>query len=189
MRSINYLDLCGYLRQFKSTFIGFVSETVPEFKKGGRGGTPLFTVATGRDPSKYRKITEGVVLVGTSPDYSKLVGNRLAKMGLDPMPKGDRKWGTKIDNVEVQHTKKGETELRYYVTFHFVANNQPKVRYTYEGRTIELTDTEKEYLKKSSGSKKQEEAGLPLDLQVIHRDYECKHIKSITVNGETIPVI
>ena len=188
MRSINSKDLCSVIRQFNSTFMGFVSETVPKFKKGGRGGVAPFEVATGRKAENYRKVTEGVVLVGTSPDYAKLVRNRLAKSGKDDMEQGKRAWGERVDNVEVVHTGK-DGITRSYVTFHFVANNQPKVRYTYEGRTVELTDVEKEYLTKSGSSSKQEDAGLPEDQQIIHREYEVSRIKSITLNGETIPVI
>jgi hypothetical protein len=188
MKSINHTDLCEYLRQYQSVFLGFVSETIPNFKKGGRGATPPFTIATGRKPELYRKITEGVVLIGTAPDYAKLVRNRLAKNGKEDMEEGKRTWGERKDAIEVVHTNK-EGVTKHYITFHFVANNQPKVRYTYDGYTVQLTNTEKEYLKGGSSSQKQEKAGLSEEQQIIHREYEVSNIKSITVSGQTIPVV
>lgn len=185
MKTIKATELANFLRNYKSTFVSLITETDPKFKKGGRGGVTKFVDAIGRDPSKYRKVSKLVGLVGTSVDYSILVENRAEKQGngADSVEIKERKWGVRVDGVEVTH--KDES----YIVLHFVANNRPQVSYKYDGEDVELTDKEKEYLPAKKISSTQKDAGLTEANQIVHREYKCSSIKAITVSGETYIVI
>lgn len=185
MKTIKANEIANFLRQYKSTFISLVTETDPKMKKGGRSGVPKFVDAIGKDPTKYTKISKMVGLVGTSVDYGTLVENRAEKKGdgKEAVELKERKWGERVDGVEVTH--KGES----YIVLHFVANNKPQVSFKYEGNEITLTDQEKEYLPKKKISSTQSDAGLTEDTQIVHREYKCSSIKAITVSSETYIVV
>ena len=186
MKTINSQKLADLVRTYNSTFASIVTETDPKMKKGGRSGVAKFEDAIGRDPSKYRKVAKATVLIGAKVDYTTLVENRVVKTTdnfKEDVEVKERKWGEKIDGVEVQH--KGES----YIIAHFVANNKPQVSYQYDGKDIELTDKEKEYLPKPKISSTQSDAGLTEDTQIIHREYKCSSIKAITIGGETYIVV
>ena len=186
MKTINSQDIAQLIRTYNSTFASIVTETDPKMKKGGRSGVAKFEDAIGRDPSKYRKVAKSTVLVGAKVDYTTLVENRVVKTTdnfKEDVEVKKRTWGEKIDGVEVQH--KGES----YIIAHFVANNLPQVSYKYDGKEIELTDKEKEYLPSKKISSTQSDAGLTEDTQIIHREYKCSSLKAITIGGETYIVV
>ena len=172
------------LKGIKSAWVALTLNTIAKMKKGGRSGVLPITEATGREAEGYRKVSNLVGLIGTAPDYAKLTKGRLAKHDLDHEAwlTSPRKWGKNIDGVEVQHFGK-DGMTHHYVIFHAVANNKPKVHFEYAGEQIELTDVEKEYLPKSSESKKQQEAGLSKEEQIVHREVEIVNIVDFTHNG------
>lgn len=186
MKTIKHMELANFLRQNKSTFISMVTETTPKFTGGKK-----FEAETGRDPKKFTKVTEAVVLVGTAVDYGTLVENRVVRKvedgSKDDVEVKERKWGVKVDGVEVTHTKDGEEKS--YIIAHFVANNKPRVSYKYDGKDTELTDKEKEFLPKPKVSSTQADAGLTEATQIVHREYDSASIKAVTLGGETYIVV
>lgn len=182
MKTINANEIANLLRKNKSTFVSLVTETDPKFLKGR--GANSFENVVGKDASKYRKVAKLVGLVGTSVDYGTLVENRASKVAGDTVKveTEGRRWGERVDGVEVQH--KGKS----YITLHFVANNKPQISYKYDGKEIEL-DKEKDFIPKKKVSSTQTEAGLTEENQIVYRDYDCESIKAITVSGETYIVV
>lgn len=185
MKTISATDLLALLKSTTSSFVSFVTETDPSFKKGGRSGVAKFEDACKRDPSKYSKVTKFVALVGTKVDYGTLCENRAEKSGngAESFVEKPRTWGERVDGVEVTH--KGES----YITCHFVANNKPEVSYKYEGKEITLTDVEKSYLPEKKISSSQADAGLTEANQIVHREYSLSSIKAVTIKGETYIVV
>ena len=186
---VTELKALDVLKSIKSAWVSFVLNTSAKMKKGGRSGVMPIAEATGRESDGYRKVSSIVGLVGTAPDYTKLMENRLKKHDFDheAWVTSPRKWGKNIDGVEVQHEK--ENGLHHYVIIHGVANNKPKVKYEYAGEEIALTDTEKEYLPAPKKvSKKQEEAGLDEDTKIVHSEPEIINIVQFTHDGTTYKI-
>ena len=155
------------LKSYKSTLVSVTYETDPKLLKGGRSGVPKREI-------EVVKQTSCVVLMGTKIDYETLVQNRLIKaadlvgMEAPEFTAEERKWGNRIDGVEVNHNGK------VYVTMHFVMNNIPKSTYLEIGsrRVVEKSEIETWLPKSSSNDGK-------------YRDCELANWKSFKVGGET----
>jgi hypothetical protein len=186
---VTELKALDVLKSIRSAWVSFVLNTDAKMKKGGRLGLLPITEATGREPDGYRKISSIVGLVGTAPDYTKLMQGRLKKHDFDheAWVTSPRKWGKNIDGVEVQNEK--EDGLHHHIIIHGVANNKPKVRYEYAGESINLSDVEKDYLPAPKKiSKKQEESGLDEDTKIVHTEPDIVNIVQFTHDGTTYKI-
>ena len=177
------------LRSKPSSLVSFETQTDANlFNKGGRGGLEPMIDAVNVDPSRIVKHTEFTGLIGTKIDYGTLVENRLAKEAdlkgteVPDFNAKPRKWGTRVDGVLVEHEKNGVT--KQYVTIHCVANNVPKVRYSYKGAEFDHKDSKFDsWRKKKSAPKTQVEAGI--ENPVVYRDYDLDSIVSLRVGQVT----
>ena len=185
MKTISATNLLALLKSTTSSFVSFVTETDPSFKKGGRSGLrSLRTLASVILPSIPKSPSSSplweprwtmVLSARTEPRSRAMVRN--------PSWKSPALGVKRVDGVEVTH--KGES----YITCHFVANNKPEVSYKYEGKEITLTDVEKSYLPEKKISSSQADAGLTEANQIVHREYSLSSIKAVTIKGETYIVV
>ena len=174
-------NILNALKARTSSFVSINSSTEPKLLVG------KCKAEFGVHPSELNLIkhTTMVGLVGTKVDYATLVENRLIKESdlkgteASSWEKEERRWGERIDGVEVQH--KGST----YITVHCVSANKPIVRYELDGKEVdEITLAKIKKCFSDSSSKKQENAKI--EKQVVYRDYKLSSINSIKVGGEVI---
>ncbi len=190
MSTITRKKALEILRSKPSSLVSFETETSANlFNKGGRGGLEPMIDAVNVDSTRITKHTTFVGLVGTKIDYGTLVENRLAKEAdlkgaeAPDFTAKPRKWGTRVDGVLVEHTDKKGNE-KQYITIHCVANNVPKVRYSYKGAEFDHKDSKYDpWRKKKSQPKTQLEAGIENPIE--YRDYDLESIVSIKVGGVT----
>ncbi len=186
MKQLNETEALELLKARPSTFVSFQMETKQTCFNKGRDtkANPKASMlsALNIDPDKIVKHTTLIGLVGTKVSYQSLVENRLAKesdmKGIDTpdFESKGRKWGERIDGVEVVH--KDEK----YITIYFVANNVPRVNYTYEGKDIDISDAKFDPFRKPET----EEGVLQgLDNPIVPRDYKLSSVSAMTVSGET----
>jgi len=177
MKQVTQAQALEILKSKKSSFVSFLMETDPKLNKGGRAGVP-------KRELEVLKQTELVALVGTAVDYESLVQNRLIKesdaKGIEApdFTAEERKWGSRVDGVEVQH--KGGI----YITLHCVANNHPKVKYLEVGSRREVS---KDEIATWMPAKSNPDQGL--DKPIIYRDYGLDSIKSFKLGGETYEIV
>jgi len=186
MKQVNESEALALLKAKPSTFVSFQMETAQDCFNLGRDtkANPKGSMISSLniDPEKIIKHTTLTGLVGTKVSYQSLVENRLAKesdlKGIDTpdFESKGRKWGERIDGVEVVHN-----ELKY-ITIYFVANNIPKVTYTYEGVDLDIKDAKFDPYRKPE---KAEGALQGLDKPIVPRDYKLSSVNAMTLSGET----
>ena len=148
------------------------------------------------NPDNIKKHTDIVGLVsGGKVDFQDFVNNRLLKEAKDKGKEkaqltfevGARKWGTHIKKSPalVEHTNKKGVYERYLVLF-CVANNKPKVKHTYESKTIDLTEARFDNYRKPSRS---EGGNQGTESPIIVRDFAFNNIKEISLFKETYKVV
>ena len=182
-KTVSRAEAMAILKQVKSSFISLRLDASAKMQKGGRSGVTSFLEATQRIGEKFRKESQYVALIGTDVTYEKLVTNRLNKLGhnQEDFKVGKMTWGENVDNVEKTHTGKDGIFTQYLIG-HIVSKAKPKVSYSYDGESVELTDVEKSYLPKKYGSKKQMNAGLKEEDTIIRRDPKMETIKGFVHN-------
>ena len=119
-------------------------------------------------------------------DYETAVNNRLRKIGEEPNFKADKlPFGTWLQGFENKIiTYKDELYLRTYC----VKNKHPKTFYLLDGVLVndeQMTEI-KQWLKPTSTSDKQSNAGLEKDYQVKPRTYKFESIIAITIKHTRI---
>ncbi len=181
MKQITEAVALKILKSIGSSCVSFQMETEQSSLNKGRGASAMVEVL-GVDPDEIVKHTSLVALVGTNVNYQTLVENRLVKesalneVEAPSFTAENRKWGERVDGVEVQH--KGES----YITLHCVMNNVPQVKHTYKGKEIDLKDNKFNPYRKPE---KVEGARQGLDKPIIYRDYALSSVKAFTTGGET----
>lgn len=170
MQTINYKELKDKLGN-KSLFASIVAETDPKMRKTNN---PL--------NGRVVKRTTSVVQLGNN--YGSAIENRTEKTTGQraefetEKPKG-KSFLEGYENL-ILKSDKDETQL-YIRTYYNMANSDPKVEYLVDGRpaTEEELETIKSFLPKTYASKKQEDAGLVEEIQIMPRDYKLENIKEI----------
>lgn len=119
-------------------------------------------------------------------DYETAVNNRLKKLGEEPNFKADKlpfgSWLKGFENKIIVH--KDEFYLRTYC----VKNKHPKTFYLLDGVLVtkeQMADI-KEWLKPTSASDKQSNAGLEEEYQVKPRTYKFESLIAITIKHTRI---
>lgn len=186
MATINRATALQVLKSRNSSFVSFRTITEQTTFNKGRGEKSMLAV-TGIDPTKIVKITSLTALCGKAVDYETLVQNRELKSveGLKkPTFEAEaRKWGTRIDGVEVQHNGK------QYVTLHCVANNKPKVEHLYEGKPFDINDSKfDQWRKEKEEGARQMASGVSEHNVVVYRDYSLDSIQAFTVDKEVYQI-
>jgi len=172
-------------------FVSAKTETAQNVLNKGRGETSMFSLL-GIDPDSIVKHTNLVFAIsGGAVGYQDFVQNRLVKEAKAEgetavkFEAAEHKWGKLLHNdcnAILTHKEKGG---RYLVAY-CVANNRPKVSYTYEGNPIDLTDSRFDSFRKPE---KVEGARQGAENPIIIRDYSFNSLREITVFGETYAVM
>ena len=119
-------------------------------------------------------------------DYENAVNNRLEREGKERTFSADNlPWGAWVEGMRNKVlTHKGMMYLRTYC----VRNRKPKTYYLVDGvlATAEQMLEIKQWLKPTSVSIKQENAGLDEEYQVKPRDYKFESIIAVTINHTRI---
>lgn len=195
MKTITHTELETLIRaNIKGVaFVSAKTETTQNVLNKGRGENAMVE-AIGVDPEKIVKHTNLVFAIsGGGVSYEDFVNNRLTK---EAVSKGKEKsqikfeaeghkWGRLLHNdcnAILTHKEKGG---RYLVAY-CVANNEPKITYSYKGQPIDLTESRFDMYRKPE-RKESENQGT--DNPIIIRDYNFNSFKEITVFGETYKVV
>ena len=133
-------------------------------------------------PGKLTKVVTGSnVMIFAQEErtaYSNQVKRRMEKEGLDPnsWEGGPLPWGEWVDDtVFIKHTKKGETEPKFYLRVHFIKAGT--VQYFLDGIAIDKAD-----IVDTSAPKKEGEQGGQQE-KVIPRNYGLNGIKAIRIDN------
>ena len=119
-------------------------------------------------------------------DYETAVNNRLAREGkeanfdADKLPWG--KWVEGMRNKVISHKD------MYYMRTYCVRNSKPRTYYLLDGHLASTQEWEeiKCYLKTTSTSEKQSNAGLAEEFQVKPRDFKFSSLIAVTINKTRI---
>ena len=188
MKQVSIAQALEILKSRPSTFASVTYRTPQDKLNKGRGSTSMIQVLD-IDPDKIFKTTTATVLVGTKVSYQTLVENRLAKESdlkgteTPEFESEGRKWGERIDGVEVQH--KGEV----YATFYFVANNIPKVSYSLDDKEIDLSDAKFDSYRKPEKAEAGRQLDAGIENPVLPRDVNMGNVLSFSVGGETYEIV
>lgn len=122
-------------------------------------------------------------------DYERAVNNRLAREGKEANFCAEKlPWGSWVEGM---FNKVIEHKEMYYLRTYCVRNARPRTFYLLDGHlaSIEEYAMFASYLKPSSSSVKQSNAGLAEEYQVKPRDYKFKSIVAITLNHTRIMLV
>lgn len=122
-------------------------------------------------------------------DYEKAVNNRLAKEGKEANFTADKlPWGSWVEGMRNKViTHKDMMYLRTYC----VRNAKPRTYYLLDGHLASVEEYKEfsPYLKPSSTSSKQSEAGLDEEFQVKPRDYKYSSLVAVSLNRTRIYLV
>ena len=176
-----------------ATFVSARTETAQSTLNKGRGQNAMVETI-GVNPDNIVKHTDLVFLIsGGGVSYQDFVNNRLAK---EAKAKGKEKaqitfeaeghkWGKLLHdncNAILTHKFKGG---RYLVAY-CVANNTPKVKHTYQGKEIVLTESRFDAYRKPA---RKDGDNQGTENPIVIRDYKFDSIKEITIFGKTYQVV
>ena len=172
-------------------FVSAKTETKQNKLNKGKGETSMLNLI-GIDPDNILKHTELVFAIsGGSVSYQDFVQNRLikeAKAEGETAVKFDaaaHKWGKLLHsdcNAILTHREKGG---RYLVAY-CVANNVPRVSYSYQGQPIDIEEGRFDAWRKAE---REEGARQGTENPIVIRDYSFNSLREITVFGETYSVV
>lgn len=170
MQTIDYKKLKEKLGN-KSLFASIIAETDPRMKKT-------------KNPLSGRVVKRTTSVVQLGNNYGSAIENRTEKVigeradFTTEKPSGK----TFLDGYENLILKADKDESQLYIrTYYNMANSSPKVEYLVDGRlaTDEELQIINSFLPQTYSSKKQEEAGLVEEIQVMPRDYKLESIVEI----------
>lgn len=122
-------------------------------------------------------------------DYEKAVNNRLSKEGKEANFTADKlPWGSWVEGMRNKViTHKDMMYLRTYC----VRNAKPRTYYLLDGHLASVEEYKEfsPYLKPSSTSSKQSEAGLDEEFQVKPRDYKYSSLVAVSLNHTRIYLV
>jgi hypothetical protein len=153
-----------------TTTVSFISETIPSMKKRNN---PFL--------DKVIKISNVGGMIGFN--YENSVNNQLNREGKEGNFKSQsRKWGVKDSKFPfiIRHTKKGETEERYYLSVKVQQTNKFPTYINVENGEEIPYESIKEFLNKSYKPSTQNN----VDKEVVERDYEISNLKNISIGGK-----
>jgi hypothetical protein len=133
---------------------------------------------------RVKKFTVTPMQIGY--DYETAVNNRLAREGKERTFSADNlPWGAWVEGMR---NKVLAHKDNLYLRTYCVRNSKPKTFYLLDGvlATAEQMAEIKQWLKPTTTSIKQEEAGLAEEYQVKPRDYKFASILAITINHTRI---
>lgn len=119
-------------------------------------------------------------------DYETAVNNRLAREGKEANFSADKlPWGSWVEGMR---NKVIEHKDMLYLRTYCVRNAKPRTFYLLDGHLANVEEYAEfsQWLKPSSTSAKQSDAGLAEEFQVKPRDYKFKSIVAITLNHTRI---
>lgn len=122
-------------------------------------------------------------------DYERAVNNRLAREGKEANFSAEKlPWGSWRKGWE---NKVIEYKDMLYLRTYCVRNARPRTYYLLDGHLASAEEYAMfaPYLKSSSSSAKQEDAGLAEEFQVKPRDYKFKSIVAITLNHTRVILV
>ena len=176
-----------------ATFISARTETKQSTLNKGRGVKAMVEIID-VNPDDIVKHTDLVFLIsGGNVSYQDFVNNRLLKEAVVKgkeksqltFESGEHKWGKLLHdgcNALLTHRKNGG---RYLIAY-CVANTKPKVKHTYLGESIDLTEARFDTYQKPT-RKDGDNQGTENPIAI--RDYNFNSIKEITILKETYKVI
>jgi hypothetical protein len=177
------------------TFVSARTETKQTALNKGRGENAMIETI-GIDPDTIVKHTNLVFAIsGGTVSYQDFVNNRLVKEakanGKEKVQlkfeANGHKWGKLLhDNCNAILTHKDPTKGGRYMVAYCVANNKPKVEYTYNDQPINLTEARFDAYRKPA-RKEGENQGT--ENPIVIRDYNFNSFKEITIFGETYTIV
>ena len=172
-------------------FVSAKTETVQNKLNKGKGETSMLNLI-GINPDEIIKHTELVFAIsGGAVSYQDFVQNRLIK---EAKAEGEtavtfdaaaHQWGKLLHNdcnAILTHREKGG---RYLIAY-CVANNVPRVSYSYQGKSIDIEDSRFDSFRKPE---KVEGARQGTEKPIVYRQYDFNSLREITVFGETYAVV
>lgn len=119
-------------------------------------------------------------------DYEKAVNNRLAREGKEPTFSADKlPWGVWVEGL---YNKVISHKDMLYLRTYCVRNAKPRTFYLLDGHLVDANEMANiaQYLKPSTTSTKQSDAGLSEEFHVKPRDYKFSSIVCVTLNHTRI---
>ena len=183
-----------------ATFVSVRAETPQSTLNKGRGENAMIETI-GVDPNEIVKHADVVFLIsGGTVSYQDMVDHKLIKEARvkaiatgeevkKPIPFNakEHRWGKLLhDGCNAILTHKNPEKGGRYLIAYFAANNEPKVKHTYKGEYIDLTEARFDAYRKAP-KKEGERQGT--EDPVIIRDYKFDNIKEITMFKKTYKVI
>jgi len=188
MKVISHANLESVFHANKGVaWVGIYAETVQNILNKGRGELSMWNTL-GIDPDRIIKHCEGVFAVSSGGvSYEDFVNNRLVKEAKEHEGKVFRfnaekhAWGKLMyEDCNALMCRRRDNGGRYLVVYG-VANNPPKVWYTYEGESIDLTDSKFDSYRKPP---KVEGARQGTEEPIIIRDYAFDSLRRIKMFKE-----
>lgn len=195
MKTITHTELENLIRT-KLKGVAWVSaktETTQNVLNKGRGESAMVE-AIGIDPDKIVKHTNLVFAIsGGGVSYEDFVNGKLAKEArMNGKEKAQikfeaegHKWGKLLYddcNALLTHKEKGGR----YIVAYCIANNKPKVSYTYQGKPIDITEARFDAYRKPERAEGENQG---TEDPIIIRDYKFDSFKEITLFCETYTVV
>ena len=160
------------------TFASILQVTEPKMTKGGRAGKPVNPYF-----GRVTKKTKAVIMLGNN--YGSAIENRSKKLTgetieFDSEPMKGRHW---LDGYTNLIAENDNSEQLYLRTYHNLSKGKPSVTYLIDGQEANESQVSemKEWLPKSYSSKKQEEAGLCEEEQIVPRDVKLENVKELKI--------
>lgn len=178
----------------RAAFVSFVSVTDPDVNKtvvdddGNRDRTTYNEFWDREKGLLIEKVSTVQAIINAN--YGNSVDNALERAGIDPNANGtdfevsEHSWANHVDGAPlVQHKYSG----RYYLAVH-VQRRMVESTYRWKESGEPLSDAELDelftkYYSGSTSSKKQSEAGLSEDEQVVYRNYKASSVREIKMGG------